>query len=66
MEEMESCIAGTNTVENEMEARELARIIERFLDMLTQKERVIFMLRYAYVETYAGIAVRVGISKKMC
>lgn len=60
MEEMESCIAGTNTVENEMEARELARIIERFLDMLTQKERVIFMLCYAYVD----IAVRVGISEK--
>lgn len=66
MEEMESCIAGTNTVENEMETRELARIIERFLDTLTQKERVIFMLCYAYVETYADIAVRVGISKKMC
>ena len=47
-----------------MEARELARIIEDFLETLTKKERVIFMLRYAYMDTYADIAKRVGISDK--
>ncbi len=64
MEEIESCIADPHTVEAEMEARELARIIENFLETLTKKERVIFMLRYAYMDTYADIAKRVGISDK--
>ncbi len=64
LEEIEACIADRKTVENEMEARELARIIEKFLDTLTVKERVIFMRRYAYADTYADIARRVGISKK--
>ena len=60
----EGCIADQKTVEDEIEARELARIIEAFLDTLTAKERVIFMRRYAYADTYADIAKRVGISEK--
>ena len=48
----------------EIEARELARIIEAFLDTLTEKQRIIFMRRYAYADTYADIAKRVGISEK--
>ena len=64
LEEIESCIADQKTVEDEIEARELARIIEAFLDTLTAKERVIFMRRYAYADTYADIAKRVGISEK--
>ena len=62
--EIEGCIADQKTVEDEIEARELARIIEAFLDTLTAKERVIFMRRYAYADTYADIAKRVGISEK--
>ena len=64
MQEIEACIADQKTVEDEVEARELARIIESFLDTLTTKERVIFMRRYAYADTYADIAKRVGISEK--
>lgn len=64
LEEIEGCIADQKTVEDEIEARELARIIEAFLDTLTAKERVIFMRRYAYADTYADIAKCVGISEK--
>ena len=64
LEKIEGCIADQKTVEDEIEARELARIIEAFLDTLTAKERVIFMRRYAYADTYADIAKCVGISEK--
>ena len=64
LEEIEGYITDQKTVEDEIEARELARIIEAFLDTLTVKERVIFMRRYAYADTYADIAKRVGISEK--
>lgn len=64
MQEIEACIADQKTVEDEVGARELSRIIEEFLDTLTAKERVIFMRRYAYIDTYADIANRVGISEK--
>lgn len=64
MQEIEACIADQKTVEDKVEARELARIIESFLDTLTTKERIIFMRRYAYIDTYADIAKRMGISEK--
>ena len=64
LQEIEGCIADLKTVEDEMNVRELARIIEKFLDTLTVKERVIFMRRYAYADTYTDIAKRVGISEK--
>lgn len=64
LQEMEACIPDPKTVEDALDARELARIIERFLDTLTAKERVIFMRRYGYMDSYADIAERVGISEK--
>ena len=51
MEEIEACIADPNTVEAEIEARELARIIESFLDTLTVENRVIFMRRYWFTDS---------------
>lgn len=64
MEEMEACIADPNTVEAEIEARELARIIESFLDTLTVENRVIFMRRYWFSDSCKDIAEFVGLSEK--
>ena len=64
MAEMENCLSSTDTVETEVEARELARIIEDFVETMTAENRVIFMLRYAYSDTYADIAERVGLAEK--
>ena len=64
LEEIEACIAAPNTVEAEIEARELARIIESFLDTLTVENRVIFMRRYWFSDSYKDIAELVGLSEK--
>jgi len=64
MEEIEDCIAGPNTVEAEIESRELARIIESFLDTLTPENRVIFMRRYWFSDSYKDIAEFVGLTEK--
>ena len=64
MEEIEACIAAPNTVEAEMEAKELARTIEDFLDTLTVENRVIFMRRYWFSDRCKDIAVLVGLTEK--
>lgn len=64
MEEIEACIADPNTVEAEIEARELAHIIESFLDTLTVENRVIFMRRYWFSDSYKDIAEFMGLSEK--
>ena len=64
MEEIEDCIAAPNTVETQIEARELARIIESFLDTLPAENHVIFMRRYWFSDSYRDIAEFVGLTEK--
>ena len=64
MEEIEACIADRKTVEAEIEAKELARIIESFLDTLTVENRVIFMRRYWFSDSCKDIAGFMGLSEK--
>ena len=64
MEEIEACIAAPKIVEAEIEARELARIIESFLDTLTTENRVIFIRRYWFSDSCKDIAEFVGLSEK--
>lgn len=64
MEEIEACLAGPDTVESEIGARELARIIEGFLDTLTAENRVIFMRRYWFCDSCKEIAGFTGLSEK--
>ena len=62
--EVTNYIISPDSVEEEVDAKELARIIESFLDRLTKENRVIFMRRYWFSDSYEEIADRVGISEK--
>ena len=62
--EVEDCIADSKTVESELEARELAHILEKFLDTLSRENRVIFMRRYWFADSYKDIAGLTGLSEK--
>ena len=64
MSEVANYILSPDNVEAEIEAKELARIIESFLDTLTEENRVIFMRRYWFSDTYEEIADRIGITEK--
>lgn len=64
MQELESDLPASDTVETEIAARELANIIESFLDTLNEENCVIFMRRYWFCDTYAEIANETGISEK--
>lgn len=64
MEEVEPCLASPETVENRVEARELARMIGSFLDTMTEQNRVIFMRRYWFLDSYEEIAGLVGLTEK--
>lgn len=64
IEELESSLASPVTVEKEVETCELTHIIDSFLGTLTQENRVIFMRRYWFSDTYTDIAERVGLTEK--
>ena len=64
LSELEECLPSPSTAEDEVDARERARMIEGFLETMTEENRVIFMLRYAYFEPGAAIAEKVGLTEK--
>lgn len=64
MEELKRQLSSPNTVETEIEVRELARIINSFLETLTVENRVIFIRRYWFCDNYKDIAARVGLTEK--
>lgn len=64
MEEIEACIAATNAVEAEIEAVELAHIIERFLDTLTVENRVLFIEFFNVIVTNPPFGSKIPIKDK--
>ena len=64
MEELQDCLVSTITVEKEIAEQELTEMIEAFLDSLPRENRVIFMRRYWFSDTYADIAKQVGLTEK--
>ena len=64
LEELDECLASVTTVEDEINERELVKIIESFLDSLSKENRVVFLRRYWFFDSYADIASQVGITEK--
>ena len=64
LQEIEGCIADRSTAEDALQARELARIIGEFLDTLSPENRVIFLRRYWFADSYRDIAGFVGLTEK--
>ena len=61
-QEMEACIPAHASPEKVVEAGELSRAVSRFLDGRPKEQRVIFVRRYWYAESYPEIAARLGCS----
>jgi len=61
-DEMELCIPDKRK-EAELEAKEIGRLLNIFLESLSQESRVIFLRRYWFCDTIAEIAQRYGISE---
>ena len=64
VEELSEFLAAPESVESTMEAKELVKTVEEFLDSLKTRDRVIFVRRYWFYDSYEQIAARVGLSSK--
>lgn len=61
IDELDYCLASNETVESELDAAELTMNIENFLDTLSETNRLIFIRRYWYVDSYKSIAKMTGL-----
>ena len=61
-EELSDCIPGGKSVEEELQEKELAEIIDCFLDELPVTERHFFFCRYWYFDDISTISKQFGFS----
>lgn len=64
LDELGETISTEESVEKECSQKELTNAIEVFLDTLTRENRVIFVRRYWFSESYTEIAKRTGLTEK--
>lgn len=63
LEELDECLGGGQSADEALDARELGRLIDRFLDGLPETEMRVFVCRYWYLDPVAEIAQRFGFSQ---
>ena len=56
LDELENCLPSKDTVEEEVSADELAKMIDEFLDGLDKTNRVMFVRRYWFSDSVSEIA----------
>lgn len=63
LEELAECIPARGDIQDALDARELGRVIQKFLETQPGRERSIFLWRYFSVEPISAIAVRHGVTE---
>lgn len=63
LEELDACLAASGSIEQELEGRELTRVIEQFLLTLDTDSRNMFLRRYWFYDSIAEIAACFGVSE---
>lgn len=61
LSELEGCLAAAGDAQAELEARELAKAINRFLAGLSKEDRQLFVCRYYLAEPVKDIAARLNV-----
>ena len=60
IEELEDVISSPYSVEDEIEALELTKLIDIFLDTLSTENRKLFVRRYWYMDSYSDLSIITG------
>ena len=63
LEELEECIASERSIDEQLSAKELAEVLNAFLDMLKADERRVFLRRYWFFDSIEAISTRFGFSQ---
>ena len=65
LDELAECVSGRSDPAGQVEARELAETVDRFLRSLPKPKRDLFLLRYWYADSIASIAQQTGKSENL-
>lgn len=63
LDELSDCVPSGNNVEHEVEAAELAKVIDDFVMSLPPMDRRVFICRYWYLDPISAISQQFGFSE---
>lgn len=63
LEELDECVSGSFSVEDEVEARRVERLIDSFLLSLDDEHRTVFVRRYWYLDSINELSAATGYSQ---
>lgn len=63
LEELAGCIPGTEQIDDQLNAKELAGTIRAFLNTLPERDQAIFLQRYFFVDDTDTIAAHYGLKR---
>lgn len=63
LEELQNCITTQGSIEEDLEETELSSYIDEFLDSLTQINRMLFVRRFWFMDSYEDIAKASGLKE---
>ena len=63
LSELEDCLCDKTTVEQKIEAEELAKLINRYLKMISPEARRLFVGRYFFLDSLKDVANYCGMSE---
>ncbi len=66
IDELDDILPDPNSIEDTVDSRELARIINRFLGGLSRRDRSLFLGRYYSGESYCTIAEKLDMTEHNC
>ncbi len=64
LDEIEEIVASGNSVEEESEGERLTEALDEYFGSLAETDRIVFMRRYYFSDSYSSIAALTGISEK--
>ncbi|HHY65241.1 MAG TPA: sigma-70 family RNA polymerase sigma factor [Clostridiaceae bacterium] len=63
LDELEDCVSGSGSIEDEIVRQELVKLFNHFLNSLPVTERRVFLCRYWYMDSIQSIARQFGFSQ---
>lgn len=63
LDELSECVSGNDSVEGELDRKELLSVINAFLNGLAPEKRAVFVCRYWYADSVGSIAARMGMTE---
>ena len=63
LDELAECIPCKEQIDDQINAKELERLIRKFLNTLPTRDQAIFLQRYFYVEDVDSIAMYYGMKR---